>query len=99
MKTYTEVIITPQELKENYLVCKTITIPKTNQVLTIGKVVYKDKSPAIDTSIIISKIDSNYTPPITTEIGFVVTDIEGKFVICLEKIDKVDYLLEFYPPI
>jgi len=49
MKAYTEIIITPQELKENYLVCKTIIIPKTHQVLIMGKVVYKDETPASDT--------------------------------------------------
>mgnify|MGYP006371986103 CR=1 FL=1 len=99
MKAYTEIIITPQELKENYLVCKTIIIPKTHQVLIMGKVVYKDETPASDTSVIISKIDSNYIPSIITKIGFLITDIEGKFITYLEKIDKVDYLLEFYPPI
>ena len=99
MKTYTEIIITPQELKVNYLVCKTIIIPKTHQILIMGKVVYKDETPASDTSVIISKVDSNYNPPITTKIGFLITDIDGKFITYLEKIDKIDYLLEFYPPI
>lgn len=98
MKTYTEIIITPEELKEKYLICKSIVIPKNHEVLVMGIVVYEDHAPASGVTVIISKIDSNQTPIITTKIGFVITDAEGKFITYLEKIDKVDYLLEFYPP-
>lgn len=98
MKTYTEIIITPEELKEKYLICKSIVVPQNHEVLVMGIVVYEDHTPAGGTSVIISKIDSNQTPITTTKIGFVITDAEGKFITYLEKTDKVDYLLEFYPP-
>jgi hypothetical protein len=98
MKAYTEIIITPEELKKSYLVCKNIVIPKQHEVLIVGIVLYEDENPASNTTVMISKIDSNFTSPVITKIGFVITDEHGKFITYLEKIDKVDYLLEFYPP-
>lgn len=99
MKSYAEIIITPQELKSRRILYKKIIINKIENVLIEGKLLDSMLKPVEGAVIVIKSIDFNYNPPKTSEFGYVITNKNGSYVINLLKIHNVSYELYIHEPI
>ncbi|UZQ50095.1 hypothetical protein [Clostridium kluyveri] len=99
MKSYAEIIITPQELRLYEILNKRIVIGKSEDILIEGKVLDSNYNPVEGAVIGIKSINYNYRPPKETEIGYAITNISGAYAINIEKIHNVNYELYIYEPI
>lgn len=99
LKSYAEIIITPQELRLYEILNKRIVIGKSEDILIEGKVLDSNYNPVEGAVIGIKSINYNYRPPKETEIGYAITNNSGAYAINIEKIHNVNYELYIYEPI
>ncbi|MFL0197710.1 hypothetical protein ACJDU8_19375 [Clostridium sp. WILCCON 0269] len=99
MKSYAEIIITPQELRLYKILNKRIVIEKSENILIEGKVLDSKCNPVEGAVIGIKSINYKYRPPKTVEIGYATTNDYGEYAINIEKIHDVNYELCIYEPI
>ena len=99
MKSYAEIIITPQELRLCNLLYKKIVIEKEKYILIKGRVLDSKHRPVQGAVIVVKSIYYNYIPPKINEVGYVITNIYGEYAINLKKIYNVNYKLDMYEPL
>lgn len=98
MKSYAEIIITPQELRLYKILYKRIVVEKEKSIVIQGKVLDSKHNPVQRAVIVVKRIYFNYVPPKIDEVGYVITNINGEYAIHLEKIHNVNYKLDIYEP-
>lgn len=99
LKCYGECIVTSQELTSKKIVCKNIILKRKTPVLLSGKVVDLNGNSIGGVIIEVEKLDYNYTPCKTTNLGYAISKKDGAYCICLQKQYGVDYKLCMYPPL
>jgi len=99
LNCYGECIITSQELTGKKIICKTIILKKKAQVILSGKVMDLNGDSIEGVIIKVKKLDHNYTPCKTTNLGYTISKEDGAYCICLKKQSGVDYRLCMYPPL
>lgn len=99
MKSYAEIIITPQELQSYEILNKKIVMKKRENILIEGKVLDSKCNPVKEAVIVIKSIDCNCKPPKISKCGYVVTNFYGAYAINIKKIHNVKYKLYIYIPI
>ncbi|MBU3160087.1 hypothetical protein KPL37_10010 [Clostridium frigoris] len=88
MKYYWHCIEIPQDLTD-----------KKVQAILSGKVVDLNGKSIVGAIIGVEKLDYNYTPCRTTDLGYTISKCNGAYCICLPKRCGVDYKLCIWPPL
>lgn len=99
MKSYAEIIITPQELRLFEILHKKIVIGKEKCILIKGRVLDSKHRPVQGAVIVVRSIYCSYIPPKINEVGYAITNIHGAYAINLKKIYNVNYKLDIYEPL
>ncbi len=99
LKSYAEIIITPQELGLYRVLDKRIVLESSQDILIEGKVLNSEYNPVEGAVIGIKSINYNYRPPKETDIGYAITNNSGSYAINVNKINNVSYELYVYEPI
>lgn len=96
---YSEIFISPRELKRTCILNKKIIVSKKSNVLLTGKIVDEYNNPIIDAVIVIEKINSIDYEQCMDEICYSKTNDNGEYAIVLECSPSINYKLQVYRPI
>ncbi|GAA0076330.1 hypothetical protein UT300005_07080 [Clostridium sp. CTA-5] len=99
MSSYKEILISPMELKNSTILNKRIIIKKSTDVLVMGTVLDRLKSPIVNAVISIKEINNRYYPPLINSYGYIITNTNGEYAVLLPSNYKIDYILDVYEPI
>lgn len=96
LKSYSEIIITPQELQSCNVLNKKIIMSRNNNILIEGKVLDQKLKPVKGAIIVVKSIDCNYHPPKVSQFGCSISNINGSYAMNLKKIKNVKYKIYIY---
>lgn len=89
-----------KRLKYYYWHCiEKLTSKNKTLVFLSGKVVDLNGNSIGGVIIEVEKLDYNYTPCKTTNLGYTISKYDGAYCICLQKQCKVNYKLCMSPPL
>ncbi|MEY8355923.1 hypothetical protein AALB39_21560 [Lachnospiraceae bacterium 54-53] len=96
MSSYTELIISPENLRDGNIFQTTITIDRSKEVLMTGTV-YNSQRKAIEGAVI--QITEIHPDDYRVNKGFVITNRSGEFALTVTKSNCINYQLVIYEPL
>lgn len=99
LKSYAEIIITPQELQFHKVLNRRILIQRNDKILIEGKILDHQLKPVEGAIIVVKSIDCNYHPPKIIDYGYIISNDNGSYAINLKEIKNVKYKLYIYEPL
>lgn len=98
MDGYTEILISPMELKRCSTLEKKIVIQKQTDILLTGKVVDTFNNPIANAIISVKQIDNSWCSPLSENYGYLITNANGDYAVLLPCSCEIDYMLDVYQP-
>ncbi|WP_077611675.1 hypothetical protein [Clostridium sp. Marseille-P2415] len=95
MSCYTEVTVTPEDLKNRKMIQTTIAIERSDEVLLSGTV-YNSRCEALEGAVVL--IMEIYPGKQRVKKGYVITNRFGEFAVTVSKNKYVNYQLDIYEP-
>ncbi|WP_083258990.1 hypothetical protein [Cellulosilyticum sp. I15G10I2] len=99
MKAYAEILITPRELRNCTTLQKNIILQRDNDVLITGCVLDAQCEPISGAVVVIRQISHTHQVPKEKELGYTLSNQEGKFALLVVRDDTINYRLDIYEPI
>ncbi|MEJ8552897.1 hypothetical protein [Tepidibacter sp. Z1-5] len=94
-----EIILTPQELRQNKVIYKKICFEKPESAVIIGKVTDENRKPIAYAAVMVYIKNMAGYGSTMDYLGYTKTDLNGVFIIFIKSVECVDYIIAVYEPL